>query len=120
MAKTNVVAGTCLCTNGWNGKHCTLEGCPENCNGTKKMMRIVLTILKVIIIISSIIILAVMMNGLIMPLQDDDDDVLTIMIATDIDSLRSWHLHHANISHNWECLYEMMITTIIMFALLID
>jgi hypothetical protein len=25
--------GTCLCTNGWNGKHCTLEGCPGNCNG---------------------------------------------------------------------------------------
>ena len=25
---TNVVLGTCLCTNGWNGKHCTLEGCP--------------------------------------------------------------------------------------------
>ena len=30
---TNVVLGTCLCTNGWNGKHCTLEGCPANCNG---------------------------------------------------------------------------------------
>ena len=29
----NVVLGTCLCTNGWNGKHCTLEGCPANCNG---------------------------------------------------------------------------------------
>ena len=25
--------GTCLCTNGWNGKHCTLEGCPGNCGG---------------------------------------------------------------------------------------
>ena len=29
----NVILGTCLCTNGWNGKHCTLEGCPANCNG---------------------------------------------------------------------------------------
>ena len=25
--------GTCLCTNGWNGKHCTMEGCPGNCGG---------------------------------------------------------------------------------------
>ena len=33
MQMTNVVLGTCLCTNGWNGKHCTLEGCPANCNG---------------------------------------------------------------------------------------
>ena len=90
MAKTNVVAGTCLCTNGWNGKHCTLEGCPENCNGTKKMMRIVLTMLIVIIII-----MAVMMNGL----KNDNHDVLTIMIATDIHSNRSWHLHYANIPH---------------------
>ena len=30
---TNMFSGTCLCTNGWNGKHCTLEGCPANCNG---------------------------------------------------------------------------------------
>ena len=29
----NIILGTCLCTNGWNGKHCTLEGCPANCNG---------------------------------------------------------------------------------------
>ena len=97
MAKTNVVAGTCLCTNGWNGKHCTLEGCPENCNGTKKMMRIVLTMLIVIIIMNNH---HHDSHGLVIPLQDDDDnDVLTIMIATDIDSLRSWHLHYANIPH---------------------
>ena len=31
---TNIFSGTCLCTNGWNGKHCTLEGCPANCNGS--------------------------------------------------------------------------------------
>lgn len=24
--------GTCLCTAGWNGKHCTLEGCPRECS----------------------------------------------------------------------------------------
>ena len=37
-------------------------------------------------------------NGLIMHLQDDDDnDVLVIMITSDIDSHRPWHLHDANI-----------------------
>lgn len=25
--------GTCLCVTGWNGKHCTLEGCPNSCSG---------------------------------------------------------------------------------------
>lgn len=25
--------GTCLCVTGWNGKHCTLEGCPNLCSG---------------------------------------------------------------------------------------
>lgn len=24
--------GTCLCVTGWNGKHCTLEGCPASCS----------------------------------------------------------------------------------------
>lgn len=25
--------GTCLCVTGWNGKHCTQEGCPNTCSG---------------------------------------------------------------------------------------
>ena len=25
--------GTCLCVTGWNGLHCTLEGCPGQCSG---------------------------------------------------------------------------------------
>ena len=51
-------------------------------------------------------------NGLVMHLQDDDDnDVLVIIITSDIDSLKAWSLHHANISHS---------TTMIMFALLIN
>lgn len=25
--------GTCLCVTGWNGKHCTMEGCPSSCSG---------------------------------------------------------------------------------------
>lgn len=25
--------GTCLCVTGWNGKHCTIEGCPNSCSG---------------------------------------------------------------------------------------
>lgn len=24
--------GSCLCVAGWNGKHCTLEGCPRECS----------------------------------------------------------------------------------------
>lgn len=24
--------GTCLCVTGWNGRHCTLEGCPRMCS----------------------------------------------------------------------------------------
>ena len=24
--------GTCLCVTGWNGRHCTLEGCPDMCS----------------------------------------------------------------------------------------
>ena len=24
--------GTCLCVAGWNGKHCTFEGCPKECS----------------------------------------------------------------------------------------
>ena len=24
--------GTCLCVTGWNGKHCTLQGCPQQCS----------------------------------------------------------------------------------------
>lgn len=24
--------GTCLCVTGWNGRHCTLEGCPNSCS----------------------------------------------------------------------------------------
>lgn len=29
----NSFTGTCLCVSGWNGKHCTLEGCPGGCSG---------------------------------------------------------------------------------------
>lgn len=25
--------GTCLCVTGWNGRHCTMEGCPNSCSG---------------------------------------------------------------------------------------
>ncbi|GIY38874.1 hypothetical protein CEXT_423621 [Caerostris extrusa] len=33
-ARTTVSAGTerAFAYRGWNGKHCTLEGCPKNCN----------------------------------------------------------------------------------------
>lgn len=24
--------GTCLCVTGWNGRHCTIEGCPAQCS----------------------------------------------------------------------------------------
>ena len=24
--------GSCLCVTGWNGKHCTFEGCPQECS----------------------------------------------------------------------------------------
>ena len=24
--------GTCLCVTGWNGRHCTIEGCPNMCS----------------------------------------------------------------------------------------
>lgn len=25
--------GTCICMTGWNGRHCTLAGCPADCSG---------------------------------------------------------------------------------------
>ena len=25
--------GTCLCVTGWNGRHCTIQGCPATCSG---------------------------------------------------------------------------------------